>query len=208
MASDSDSAYDSAADQNPNSLPDTPINHQFNSAIDDHLSSLTLTPLNDAVSDLAPSQSSNNVLDANSLADQIEAIDRNSSPEFEVSTVETTLEVAVSSEVVVVVEERENNLERESNLESDGGVVVWREVEGDAVASPSSSGYAGERGSSSASSASGIEEIEEHQVRVRDRSLVNGIADSQPAWIPGKRHENEVCLMVSIASFQCSVLSL
>uniref|UniRef100_A0A803LXU4 Vacuolar fusion protein MON1 homolog n=1 Tax=Chenopodium quinoa TaxID=63459 RepID=A0A803LXU4_CHEQI len=74
-----------------------------------------------------------------------------------------------------------------NSVSASGGTgVVWREVEGEAPTSPGSSGYAGERGSSNASSASGIEEIGE-----RDGGLVNGIADSQPAWVPGKRHVNE-----------------
>ncbi|XP_021762115.1 vacuolar fusion protein MON1 homolog [Chenopodium quinoa] len=182
MASDStssDSAYDSAADiQNPNPFPDTPTN---DSAIDDHLSSLTLTPLVD--DDLAPpindqaSSQSHPQIDLS----EIEESHRTPIPEIDVAQVEEE----VSIEVVVEEDEEE---ERESNsVSASGGTgVAWREVEGEAPTSPGSSGYAGERGSSNASSASGIEEIGES-----DGGLVNGIADSQPPWVPGKRHVNE-----------------
>ncbi|KAK9940127.1 hypothetical protein M0R45_016801 [Rubus argutus] len=72
------------------------------------------------------------------------------------------------------------------------GGVLWArtnsEPEADGPESPSSSGYAGERGSSSASSAgSGIYEIAE----VRDDEVVDGVSDSQAAWVPGKRHVDE-----------------
>lgn len=169
-SSSSDSAYDSAADHNPNS--DTPINNH-DSAIDDHLTSLTLTPLDE---DLAPEKER-----------EIEETDQTPMPEIGVTEVEEEAADVLASEVVVE-EERESN-----SVSATGDVgLAWREEEVEAPASPGSSGYAGERGSSNASSASGIEEIGEDQVAERDGGLVNGVADSQPAWIPGKRHVNEV----------------
>lgn len=68
---------------------------------------------------------------------------------------------------------------------------VWRnnfhsEFEIERRSSPSSSGYAGERGSSGASSVSGESREDEIQEEV------NGVSDSQSAWIPGKRHVDEV----------------
>lgn len=181
MASDSsssDSAYDSAADLNPNPSPDATINlhHHDDATIDAHLSSLTLTPL---VPDLALLNN-----DANSPADDIPVIDRTP------TQVEEDEEAAAPTSEVVVEKEEE---ERESNsLSGKGGGLAWREVEAETPASPSSSGYAGERGSSSyGSSGSGIEEISEDQVREIDGDLVNGITDSQQPWIPGKRHLNE-----------------
>ncbi|CAO2820420.1 unnamed protein product [Amaranthus hypochondriacus] len=174
--SDSDSAYDSAADHNLNSNPSTPVNHNINheTPIDDHLSLLTFTPLNDGISDHHHEPSSLislNSADANSVPDEvIEESDRTPLPAIQVES-----------------EERESNC---------NNVSVSKEVV--EPESPSSSGYAGERGSSSAStgSASGIEEVEEDnddQVREKDRGLVNGVGDSQSqhVWVPGKRHVNE-----------------
>ncbi|XP_011040883.1 PREDICTED: vacuolar fusion protein MON1 homolog A isoform X2 [Populus euphratica] len=73
----------------------------------------------------------------------------------------------------------------------DGGdvtSVVWRrtnsEVEVDGPSSPSSSGYAGERGSSGASDDDEIHEV-------ANDGGIDGVFDSQAAWLPGKRHVNE-----------------
>lgn len=82
---------------------------------------------------------------------------------------------------------------------SDGGGVVWRrtnsELEVDGPPSPSSSGYAGERGSSSATSASRIGEVSEDDDAIQEvgnDAGVDGVLDSQAAWVPGKRHVDEV----------------
>lgn len=87
------------------------------------------------------------------------------------------------------------------------GGILWArtnsEPEADRPESPSSSGYAGERGSSSASSVgSGIDEIAE----VRDDEVVDGVSDSQAAWVPGKRHVDEV-LCSSNSFCNCFALS-
>lgn len=76
--------------------------------------------------------------------------------------------------------------------------AMWRnnsnsELEIERRSSPSSSGYAGERGSSGASSASAESEEDEIQV---DNHSQSGISDSQAAWVPGKRHVDEVLLLV------------
>ncbi|KAJ6344976.1 hypothetical protein OIU78_007789 [Salix suchowensis] len=69
--------------------------------------------------------------------------------------------------------------------------VVWRrtnsemEVDVNGPSSPSSSGYAGERGSS------GVSEDDEIQEVAKDSALHGGF-DSQAAWLPGKRHVDEV----------------
>lgn len=77
-----------------------------------------------------------------------------------------------------------------------GGGVVWgtnSELEVDGPSSPSSSGYAGERGSSSATSASRIGEVSEDEIQeVGNDGDVDRILDSQVAWVPGKRHVDEV----------------
>lgn len=65
------------------------------------------------------------------------------------------------------------------------------ENEGEAPASPSSSGYAGEPGSSSGTSGGGVGEIEEDGVRE-----VEGFGGSAE-WVPGKRHFDEVYRFVS-----------
>lgn len=58
---------------------------------------------------------------------------------------------------------------------------------------PSSSGYAGERGSSS--STSGIESrVNDDDVEIREvpnNGNFDGFSDSQPPWLPGKRHGDE-----------------
>lgn len=91
---------------------------------------------------------------------------------------------------------------------SSKGSGLWRsdlevEVEGDVdggLASPSSSGYAGERGSSgsvgSVTSGSGTDGIRE----VRDNGLgdddgVVAVDSTQTEWIRGKRHANEVIVL-------------
>ncbi|OWM68897.1 hypothetical protein CDL15_Pgr025084 [Punica granatum] len=75
--------------------------------------------------------------------------------------------------------------------------AMWRsnstsELDVERRSSPSSSGYAGERGSSGASSASA--ETEEDEIQEDNRSA-NGLYDSQAAWVPGKRHVDEVPLL-------------
>lgn len=75
--------------------------------------------------------------------------------------------------------------------------AMWRnnsnsELEIERRSSPSSSGYAGERGSSGASSASA--ESEEDEIH-EDNHSQNGVSDSQAAWVPGKRHVDEVLLL-------------
>ncbi|CAI0397862.1 unnamed protein product [Linum tenue] len=81
-----------------------------------------------------------------------------------------------------------------------GGGVVWRransevELEVEAPASPSSSGYAGGRGSSGASSASRADDAsEEDEIEVvgNDDGGAVGAPDSQAEWTPGKRHVDE-----------------
>lgn len=83
---------------------------------------------------------------------------------------------------------------------SDHGVVWGRtvsELEMDGPSSPSSSGYAGERGSSSATSESIIDDlVEQDEIEeVRNDAAVDGISDSQMSWLPGKRHDDEVCIV-------------
>lgn len=78
------------------------------------------------------------------------------------------------------------------------GGVVWHrtisELEVDGPASPSSSGYAGERGTtSSSSSGSVIDEIVDDEIReVTNNASDDGVLDSEAAWVPGKRHADEV----------------
>lgn len=89
-----------------------------------------------------------------------------------------------------------------------GGVVWGRtnsEVEVDAPASPSSSGYAGERGSSGASSGDlEIDEVvdddDEEIQEVRSDDAVDGVLDSQASWVPGKRHIDEVFRVWNLSS--------
>lgn len=90
-----------------------------------------------------------------------------------------------------------------------GGVVWGRtnsELEADAPASPSSSGYAGERGSSGVSSGGELEidEVGEDEIQeVRsDAPAVDGVLDSQASWVPGKRHVDEV-FRISNSSLLC-----
>uniref|UniRef100_A0A6M2F261 Vacuolar fusion protein MON1 homolog n=1 Tax=Populus davidiana TaxID=266767 RepID=A0A6M2F261_9ROSI len=90
--------------------------------------------------------------------------------------------------------ENSNNHQETSHGQDDridGGdvtSVVWRrtnsEVEVDGPSSPSSSGYAGERGSSGASDDDEIHEV-------ANDGGIDGVFDSQAAWLPGKRHVNE-----------------
>lgn len=75
--------------------------------------------------------------------------------------------------------------------------AMWRsnsnsELDVERRSSPSSSGYAGERGSSGASTASA--ETEEDEIQ-EDNHLQNGLSDSLAAWVPGKRHVDEVLLL-------------
>ncbi|CAN4086316.1 unnamed protein product [Withania somnifera] len=72
--------------------------------------------------------------------------------------------------------------------------VVWRNNSGEmeALASPSSSGYAGGRGSSNASSRdSGIEEVDGEILEIGNGDSFDGASNSQVQWLPGKRHGNE-----------------
>ncbi|KAJ7001962.1 vacuolar fusion protein MON1 [Populus alba x Populus x berolinensis] len=90
--------------------------------------------------------------------------------------------------------ENSNNHQETSHVQDDridGGdvtSVAWRrtssEVEVDGPSSPSSSGYAGERGSSGASDDDEIHEV-------ANDGGIDGVFDSQAAWLPGKRHVNE-----------------
>lgn len=66
------------------------------------------------------------------------------------------------------------------------------EVEADGSSSASSSGYAGERGSSETSN-SRIDEDEIQEVN-NDGGFGDGVHDSRAAWVPGKRHVDEVSL--------------
>ncbi|KAH0704612.1 hypothetical protein KY285_018890 [Solanum tuberosum] len=73
-------------------------------------------------------------------------------------------------------------------------VPVWRNnsEEMEALASPSSSGYAGERGSSNASSRdTGIEEVDGEILEIGNGDSFDGGSNSQVQWLPGKRHGNE-----------------
>lgn len=88
----------------------------------------------------------------------------------------------------------------EGRESSEHGFVWGRtvsELDIDGPSSPSSSGYAGERGSSSATSGSLIDDVVEHD-EIEELSNVvavdDGISDSQMSWLPGKRHETEVCI--------------
>ncbi|XP_044506358.1 vacuolar fusion protein MON1 homolog [Mangifera indica] len=65
------------------------------------------------------------------------------------------------------------------------------EVEVDGSPSASSSGYAGERGSSSETSNSRIDEDEIQEVSNNDDGFGDGVQDSQPVWVPGKRYVDE-----------------
>lgn len=81
-----------------------------------------------------------------------------------------------------------------SNVVDDVSTVVWRNNSGEmeALASPSSSGYAGERGSSNASSRdSGIEEVDGEILEIGNGDSFDGVSNSQVQWLPGKRHGNE-----------------
>ncbi|KAJ6765545.1 hypothetical protein OIU79_021689 [Salix purpurea] len=83
----------------------------------------------------------------------------------------------------------ENSNNQDDRIDSgDVNSVVWTrtnsEVEVEGPSSPSSSGYAGERGSSGAS-----DDDEIHEVANNDG--IDGVFDSQAAWLPGKRHVNE-----------------
>ncbi|CAN0916370.1 Vacuolar fusion protein MON1 homolog [Linum grandiflorum] len=80
-----------------------------------------------------------------------------------------------------------------------GGGFVWRrtnsevDVEAEAPASPSSSGYAGERGSSSGTSGSRRdgEASEDEILEVGNDGGIDDVLDSPAEWTPGKRHVNE-----------------
>jgi hypothetical protein len=83
-----------------------------------------------------------------------------------------------------------NNHEQDDGIGLVRGVVLRRtnsevEVDVNGPSSPSSSGYAGERGSSGVSEDDEIEEV-------ANDSALHEVFDSQAAWLPGKRHVDEV----------------
>ncbi|CAN0916368.1 Vacuolar fusion protein MON1 homolog [Linum grandiflorum] len=105
------------------------------------------------------------------------------------------LEVEAQASGVANVEER-NAVEEGAD---GGGGFVWRrtnsevDVEAEAPASPSSSGYAGERGSSSGTSGSRRdgEASEDEILEVGNDGGIDDVLDSPAEWTPGKRHVNE-----------------
>ncbi|CAN1171895.1 Vacuolar fusion protein MON1 homolog [Linum perenne] len=115
-------------------------------------------------------------------------------------------EVLASSVVNVEGDSRRESSDREEINEvketRDGiGGFVWRrtnselDVEAEAPASPSSSGYAGERGSSSGTSGSRRDgDVSEDEILEVGNDGVDGgdvDDDYQAEWTPGKRHVNE-----------------
>ncbi|CAN0916373.1 Vacuolar fusion protein MON1 homolog [Linum grandiflorum] len=124
-------------------------------------------------------------------AEGFEGSSRNS----ELEVPESELEVEAQASGVANVEER-NAVEEGAD---GGGGFVWRrtnsevDVEAEAPASPSSSGYAGERGSSSGTSGSRRdgEASEDEILEVGNDGGIDDVLDSPAEWTPGKRHVNE-----------------
>ncbi|CAN0916371.1 Vacuolar fusion protein MON1 homolog [Linum grandiflorum] len=119
--------------------------------------------------------------------------------------VEDTENGSIDDEFVNVEEDdrRESSDREERNAVEEGadggGGFVWRrtnsevDVEAEAPASPSSSGYAGERGSSSGTSGSRRdgEASEDEILEVGNDGGIDDVLDSPAEWTPGKRHVNE-----------------
>ncbi|GAB4825425.1 Vacuolar fusion protein mon1 [Ancistrocladus abbreviatus] len=164
-------------------------------AVEDQLSGLALTEPHDV------EQEVNGILNDKAPPPPIvesgrEAVDVDDRLVIEGNDLKKVSEIEVEEErkgnaVAHFVDEARGGESRECNSAPSG---LWRvnlEVEVDAMASPSSSGYAGERGSS-AGSASGVDEIGENEIReVRDDDEFNGVTGLQTSWVPGKRHVNE-----------------
>ncbi|GMH12530.1 hypothetical protein Nepgr_014371 [Nepenthes gracilis] len=146
--------------------------------------------VNEIVKVDAPSsveESTSEVFNVDVVVSEETVLNKKSEIEVEEEREYITVPNLTKMEVVVRAEARECN--------STSGDVqrVNSEPEVDAIASPSSSGYAGERGSSnSAGGASEIDETGEDENRMmRAGDCVNDVADSQAPWILGKRHVNE-----------------
>lgn len=79
----------------------------------------------------------------------------------------------------------------------------------DGPPSPSSSGYAAERGSSTATSGTAMDELVQREIEeIRIDDAVDGIADSQASWLPGKRYGDEVCVVGILLLWVLVILNL
>lgn len=71
---------------------------------------------------------------------------------------------------------------------------------------PSSSGCVGERGSTIATSASAMHEVVQREIQeIRIDDAVNRISDSRTSWLPGKRHWDEVYIVLVYIQHACSL---
>ncbi|KAK3008985.1 hypothetical protein RJ639_015148 [Escallonia herrerae] len=176
-SSSSSSSSDDSTDRNPNPHPSS-IDESLNT-IEDQLTSISLSQPGIFV-DASTSIEEPAEEEANGPSDEKNLEENRSDSVAELS----------SSGVEVVVEEVGGSSSR-------GG--MWRnnsELEVDGSASPSSSGYAGERGTSTATSASGIEEVGGNDER--NGNSCDGVMDPEAQWTPGKRHTDEVRIVIEL----------
>lgn len=179
-------------------------------------------------------QSSNQKSNTNSIDNSLDAIENQlSSISFTASIDETTTTIAdynhetvtevTDGSLTEIVSESvgERRMISIGESSSSRGTGLWMknvEVEVDvdgAMASPSSSGYAGERGSSGSVSVTsgcgsdGVREVRDNGSTAGDDGVnMNSLDSDRGEWISGKRHADEVCSCMQSLNFMIWLLVL